>query len=567
MSRRFIALIGIAALSSAVMLQPSLAAQPPVPYANWPNGPWQNPAFFPIAVWYEQANSTGHSGPYANLAAAAAASGINIFLGQGAGWPEQFGRDNGEFEAILQAGLYLIGGITVPPNNTRSAQSVPSILALAQAIGAQTNLIGYNAGDEPQCVAGTGQIAMAAVPSVVAGIARYDPTRLIALNQTDWMIQPEWQHPPANCLSLDQAALQATGVASFDLYPLTSPYITTQFGVTGSDFISESNDSLWVQGLSVQAMKHFAAQGQPLWAFIEAGGDNFALSEANDSLPASLSLGSTTITNLSSRSHFTSTWIGLAVSGAGIMPNTTISGIIDASHATMSNAAAATSSASVTVGSGPLADCVVGANLCLVNGNEYRPTPADVTAEVWMSIVNGAIGLEYFCHDATSYSFCLGDSAAGGAAATAAQQNLAAIDTDIANYAPVLNAPTVGMCSMQQMNYSTGMASTTTSCADGSLTMASNNSAVPGMALAKTYQGSTFVFAQSDRRSLTGANFLLGVSGLGGHMATVVYDSYDDFDPARSSVGQQQTLNSSGQFNDVLGSNSHQYQMKIYQIN
>ncbi len=567
MSRNIVAAIMFAAASSAAMLQPSVAATPSGPYEDWPNGPWQNPAFFPISVWYQQANGTGHSGPYANLAAAAAATGINIFLGQGANWPERFGSDDGELEAIQKAGLYVVGGVAVPPNDGTSAQSVPSILALANTVGAQANLIGYNAGDEPQCAPSSpGQATMSAVPSIVSGIARYDSSRIVTWNQTDWMTQPQWQHPPANCLSIEQAALQATSVASFDEYPLTSPYIATQLGVTGSDFQSVSNDSLWEQGLSVQALKHFASAGQPLWAYIEAGGDNFALSEANNSLPASVATGSTTLVNTSGRSVFTATWVGLAVSGTGIPSGTTIASIIDATHARMSNYAAATGSGSVTVGSGPLADCVASANLCVVNGNEYRPTPAEVNAEVWMSIVNGAIGIEYFCHDATSYSFCLGDSAAGGAAAAAARQNLAAIDADVAKYAPVLNGPTVGMCSMQQMDFGTGAASSTSSCQDGPLSVASNDPAIPGMALAKSYKGSTYIFAQSDRRSAKGSGYMIGISGLGGHTATVVYDSYGRFDPSRNSAGGYQVLHGNGLFYDVLGDNAHQYQMKIYRI-
>ena len=415
MFRNIVVAAVVAVLSSTALPQSSWAATPTGPYAKWQNGPWQDPAFFPISVWYQQANATGHSGAYANLAAAAAASGVNIFLGQGATWPERFGGDDGELEAIQQAGLYVIGGITVPPNDRTSALSVPSILALANSLGAQANLIGYNAGDEPQCTPSyPGQAAMAAVPSIVSGIAQYDPSRIVTINQTDWMTQPQWQRTPANCLSLEQAALQASAVASFDLYPLSSPYVATQLGVTGSDFQTVSNDSLWEQGLSVQALAHFAANGQPLWAYIEAGGDNYAGSQANDNLSATVAAGSTTLVNTSGRSSFTSTWVGLAVSGVGIQSGTTIAGIIDPTHARMSDYATASHSGSVTIGSGPLADCVVSANLCVVNGNEYRPAPAEVNAEVWMSIVNGAIGIEYFCHDSTSYSFCLGDSFADG---------------------------------------------------------------------------------------------------------------------------------------------------------
>jgi len=552
-------------VTSLLGVQASAQTPPRTPLRSPTNGPWQKPGFFPIAVWYQQANSTGHSGRYATLAAAAAASRINVFLGQGADWPENYGADNGEIEAIQQNGLYLIGGIAVPSTENSSAHSVSSILALAHGAGADANLIGYNAGDEPQCDA-RGLSSMAAVPTVVSDITKYDPTRIVTFNQTDWMIQPEWQHNPTGCLASDQTALHAVSVASFDYYPETSPYIASQLNVTGSDFKSVGNDSLWVQGLSVQALAKFALPGQPLWAYVEAGGDNFGLSEVNNVLSGSVAGGSTTLVNASGRSSFTESWLGLAVSGTAIPSGTTIVGVIDATHATMSRSATGTSSGSITVGSGPLGDCVVGVNLCVVNGNEYRPTPAQVSAEVWMSIINGATGIEYFCHDATSYSFCLGDSGAGGAAATATQVNLSRVDRAVLSRAEVLNAPTSGICSMQQFNYTTGVASIATSCSNGVLSMATRNPAVPGMALAKSYDGATYLFAQSDRRSPSGADFTFGLAGLAGHPATVIFDTNSRYDRAHTSHGKTFTLDGSGGFTDTLGANHNDYQVKIYRI-
>ncbi len=538
-----------------------------VPAQASANGPWSKLGFFPIAVWYQTANQTGHSGPYPTLAAAAAAERMNIFLGQGANWPEAYGTDQGEIEAIQQNGLYLIGGIAVPSTENASARSVSSILALAHNTGAESNLIGYNAGDEPECEpSGAGQTSMSAVPSVVSGISNYDPTRVVTFNQTDWMIQPQWQHNPSNCLTSDKTALHATSIASFDYYPVTSPYVATQLNVTGSDFKSVSNDSLWVQGLSVQALAMFALPGQPLWAYIEAGGDNFGLSEASNTFQGSVAAGSSTLVNASGRSSFTSTWIGLAVSGAGIPAGTTIAGVIDATHATMNHAATGTSSGSVAVGSGRLGDCVASANLCVVNGNEYRPTQAQVSSEVWMSIINGATGIEYFCHDSTSYSFCLGDSGAGGVAATQTQENLTSIDKAVGSKAMILNSPTAGICTMQQFNATTGAASTTNACSNGILSMATQNPAVPGMALVKSFQGKTYLFAESDRRSQAGAGFTYGLSGLAGHSATVIFDTDTRYDRVHSSLGAAFTLDGSGGFTDTLGANHDDYQVKIYRI-
>jgi hypothetical protein len=204
-------------------------------------------------------------------------------------------------------------------------------------------------------------------------------------------------------------------------------------------------------------------------------------------------------------------------------------------------------------------------NLCVVNGNEYRATPAQVNAEVWMSIINGAMGIEYFCHDSSSANFCMGDTA-GGPAAAAVQENIKYINTIVSNFAPQLNSSTAGICSMQRLNYTTGAQSTTTSCTNGILTMATSNAAVPGMALAKLYGGTSYLFAQSDRRSTAGATFTFTLNGYAGKTATVIYDSNQKYDIHNSSKGATFELNGSGAFADVLGANHDDYQVKIYKI-
>src|SRR5580700_3625966 len=80
-------------------------------YSPWPNGPPQSPSFFPIGVLWQQPTATGRSGPYPTEAAAAAGEHINIFVGlSGSGrsgvWPERFGQDEGELEAIKANKLY-----------------------------------------------------------------------------------------------------------------------------------------------------------------------------------------------------------------------------------------------------------------------------------------------------------------------------------------------------------------------------------------------------------------------------------------------------------------------------
>jgi hypothetical protein len=533
-------------------------------YAPWPNGPPTDPAFFPISVWWQAPALGGRSGPYPTLAAAAAAARINIFLGlsgeSGApdSWPERFGADLGELEAIKANKLYVVGGIATPHSENSSAASVASMLALARSIGATSNLIGYNAGDEPNC---EGQ--MQSVPAVVAAINAFDPTRVVLYNHTAWMKSPQW----SQCLDAQVAALKATSIGSFDLYPLTDPWLTGNPGVSGSDFAAVPNDTLFLQGLTTRALVHFGRSGQPMWVCIEAGGDNLGFAEANNRFKGALAAGSNVLVNQSGWSRFTGAWVGLTVNGAGIPTHTSIVRVLDGAHAVMSAAATATAAgADVTITGGVHdSDCVASVNLCVVNGNEYRPTPAQVSAEVWMSIINGARGVIYFCHDLDSASFCLGD-AKGGAPAAAAAANLGYIDSVVLRFAPVLNAPTAGDCSMQQQDFTTGEARTTTACSGGILSMATGDAGVPGMALVKQFRGATYVFAQSDRRSAKGAAFTFTLEGLGGKTARVVYDSDERYAPAASGAGFKTTLSADGVFRDTLGAHGADYEVKVYEV-
>jgi hypothetical protein len=539
-----------------------LAATTNLHAAALPN-PLQNPAFFPISVWWQAANQTGHSGAYPTIAAATAAAGINIMLGQGQNWPESFGQDYGEFEAIQQNGLYLIGGINVPWSENSSNLSVASILALAQSIGAGANLLGYNAGDEPLCGGGNGSPTMAQVPTVISSIASYDPTRPVWFNETAWMTEnPSWINP--TCYQQSQAALQATtGAASFDMYPVTKAWWGTGYG---TDYNTIPNDTLWMQGVAMQGLIHYAAPGQPRWAYIEAGGDNYGFSEQNANFSGRVSDGSSVLVS-NGPTQFGPSWVGLTVSGTGIPSGTAIVSIIDKTHAQMNHAATASaSSVSVTVSGGVNnSDCVETANICVVNGNEYRPTTAQVAAEVWNSIINGATGIEYFCHDMKTYSFCLGDSAAGGQAATKTFRNLRYIDTILMHHAMMLNSPTFAACSMDKLNFSTGAVTTSASCGSGTASMATSNPAVPGAMLIKSFDGALFVIAQSTRRSTSGANFTFTLPAAAARQVTVVYDSNSYYDHARTTLGAQLAANGSGQFSDAIGTYDD-YQVKIYRI-
>jgi hypothetical protein len=432
------------------------------------------------------------------------------------------------------------------------------MLALARSIGASANLIGYNAGDEPNC---DGQ--MQAVPATVQAIGRFDPTRVVLFNHTAWMKSPQF----SQCLEASVAALRAVSVGSFDLYPLTNPWLTGNPGVSGSDFATKASDTLFLQGLTTRALVHFGRAGEPMWVCVEAGGDNQGFSEANNRFKGALAAGSNVLANQSGWSRFTPAWVGLTVSGEGVPAHTSILRVLDPAHAVLS--APATSNAQSTdilvTGGAHDSDCVASANLCVVNGNAYRPTPAEVSAEVWISLINGANGVIYFCHDLDTASFCLGD-AMGGGPAQAAASNLGYVDGVVLRFAPVLNAPTIGDCSMQAQNFQTGEAWTTSSCSGGVLTMASDDARLPGMALVKQAKGATYVFAQSDRRSAKGAGFTFTLRGLGGKTATLVYDSDERYAPAASTTSFKATLAPDGSFHDTLGAHGADYEVKIYEV-
>jgi hypothetical protein len=543
-------------------------------YSQWVNGPPQSPYFFPISVWWQNPAVTGQSGSYPTIGAAAAGMGINIILGVG-NWPEQFGVDAGELEAAKANNLYVIGGIYTPWNENTSPQSVASVLALAQSIGAQRNVIGYNMGDEPDCAGDNNNgLSFAAIPPAVSQLASYDNTRIVAFNQTFWPMQPYWW---GTCGTPALNALHSIGIGSFDYYPLTNANLISydyhypgnlpsHYYAAKSDFLSVPNDTLWVQSVATQALVHAGSPNQPAWTYIEAGGDALASGGYNN-FPGGVQSGSPVLTNVSGWSKFTQTWVGLTVSGGGLPADTKITSIIDATHAEMSAPASTTNASeavTVTGGDGSNSDCVASVNLCVVNGNEYRPTPAQVNAEVWMSLIAGATGIEYFCHDSTSDFFCMGGG--GNPVGMETQANLTDIDEHILHFATRLNAPTAARCSMQLINFSTGILSTSSSCTNGILTMATDNAAVPGSAMVKLFNGFTFLFVQSDRRSPAGATFTYTLAGLAGKTATVVYDSDGHYDHVHSIRGKTLVLNGSGQFSDVLGANGDDYQTKVYAI-
>ncbi len=140
------------------------------------------------------------------------------FGGNGGGWPEQYGTDNGELAALKSAGIYLVAGGDYHGNT--SNYSVASALALAAKDNALSTLIGYDLGDEPTCGEAPGQ--MGAVPGNVATVAGYDPTRVTVWNMlpfVPWEVGASFYGTCNGSYSEPNAAFLAPSIASFDNYP------------------------------------------------------------------------------------------------------------------------------------------------------------------------------------------------------------------------------------------------------------------------------------------------------------------------------------------------------------
>ncbi|HJZ86561.1 MAG TPA: hypothetical protein VKN99_15375 [Polyangia bacterium] len=111
--------------------------------------------------------------------------------------------------------------------------------------------------------------------------------------------------------------------------------------------------------------------------------------------------------------------------------------------------------------------------------NTTRPSPAQIRSEVWMAIVHGAEGIQYFCHrfaPTFSETDCLDDAPTHAA--------MTAINQQITQLAPVLNTPPIG---------------------NGVTTSASQ----PVDTLLKRQGGATYLFAVEMRSGATTATFTL----------------------------------------------------------
>jgi hypothetical protein len=149
-----------------------------------------------------------------------------------------------------------------------------------------------------------------------------------------------------------------------------------------------------------------------------------------------------------------------------------------------------------------------------------RPTPAQITSEIWMALVHGAAGIQYFCHRFTptfSETDCLDDKPTADA--------MLAINTQITSLAPVLNTPSVG----------------------NGVTTQSSDSKIPVDTMLKRYQGATYLFAAEMR----------------GGMATATFTLRDFTTGSVEVIGEQRTIGvKAGAFSDTFQS----YGAHVYKV-
>jgi hypothetical protein len=114
--------------------------------------------------------------------------------------------------------------------------------------------------------------------------------------------------------------------------------------------------------------------------------------------------------------------------------------------------------------------------------NTTRPTPAQIKSEVWMALVHGAAGIQYFCHRFTptfSETDCIDDTARAAA--------LGKINTEVTGLATVLNTQSVG----------------------NGVTVSSSAVDKPIDTMLKRHGGATYLFAAEMRDGATKGTFTL----------------------------------------------------------
>jgi hypothetical protein len=149
-----------------------------------------------------------------------------------------------------------------------------------------------------------------------------------------------------------------------------------------------------------------------------------------------------------------------------------------------------------------------------------EPTASDMKTEVWMALIHGAVGINYFCHQITPF---VEDGCVENATIAAAMKS---INTQIKSLAPVLNSQTV----------------------EGTVTVSSSNPNVPVSIMVKVYEKQTYIFAVAMRDTSVTATFT--IKGITNAVATV--------------IGESRTRQVS---NGVFSDNFSGYQVHLYSVN
>ena len=236
---------------------------------------------FPIAVWLQNPDQTTQiESGYSSLGSAAAAEGINTFLGL-YDWPSAFGMDTSsggqgaQFQAACNAGENVIAG--GDPSSNTSAESVASVDKIAAGetqAGTGTPctkyLVGYNWDDEPaECSTN--------VAAQVAAIHAEDPTRPTVDNMASWVT---WD--ASGCDSTANAAFAAPSYPSSDDYHNTDAWNTDNCEAAAHVSTSPWADCSWLYGYQ-GAVQTSLAGGKPTWEYIETGTDELGFSSQNGS--------------------------------------------------------------------------------------------------------------------------------------------------------------------------------------------------------------------------------------------------------------------------------------------
>jgi hypothetical protein len=480
------------------------------------------------------------------------------------------GLSGSQFELSLTSGGAAIsagsaGSGTQMSSTNTSPTSVASFQAIASGDSGSQYLIGYNLGDEPAYPS-----PMSQLPSLIPLATAYDTTRPFFWNFTDWPFGHGGCFPPS--CSTNTAALQAISVGSQDVYPVISTFngnsnIPLITGTVNTSATAGTN------GCSAGTYSVTNASGSAFPSWFLAAGQQIVIGTAAPFTLAS-DVSSTVVCATTNPTLQTGATYNLAQDSMWIQ-GASVAALVTAGTLNQPIWAFVDTGSNALGLSGTSPTCNQVSNLCTTNNNEYRATPEQVNSEVWMTIINGGTGIEYFCDDTnlsgtSAYNFCLGsyleNTTFDNAAAAATASNLTYVNTNLLTYAPEILGTLNAICTMNTpltsgvQQYS----SYTTSCTNGILTMSTGTSTVPGSAMLRTHSGTLYLFADSDRNGSAAMTFTL--TGYAGKIATVVYDSNAQYDPTHSSVGTQFTLNGSGQFSDTFGANGHNYQPKIYTI-